>query len=300
LFNYILLFASVILNTSSVALSKLYQMRSGANFRYGVKYNLISGTVSALAAAAAIIISGGVMQLTWYSVLMAMIIALSSGAQYIVSFKAFESGGIVTYVIFSTLGSIFIPSLCGFAFLKESISMIKWIGFAVLTLAVVFVGNEKSDGKKTDTILRRKLFFCFMAFLLSGLTGWFSKLHQADIGMAAVSLESFALLVAIGRALIFGVVLICLSFGKQENNVKESLSAGAFTVAVASALASGVAYIFVLSNASALPAAVMFPVSTGGSLVLSALTGRMFFRERLSRRMIVGLILAVAAVCMFF
>ena len=135
------------------------------------------------------------------------------------------------------------------------------------------------------------------------MTGWFSKLHQVKTEPAAVSTENFAILVALGRTAVFGIILLFFVHKKlqiTEEKKRTGLTVKAFTAAAAASLASGVAYLFTLSSAAILPANVMFPILTGGGLAFGAIAGRLFFGERISRRIYMGLFIAIAATLLFF
>ena len=63
--------------------------------------------------------------------------------------------------------------------------------------------------------------------------------------------------------------------------------------------AEGVFYGLQLMGAKALPATVLYPLVTGGSIVFSAFSGMIFLREKLSRRQITSIILCVAGTLLF-
>jgi len=66
------------------------------------------------------------------------------------------------------------------------------------------------------------------------------------------------------------------------------------------ALCNGVSYLLqLLAAASTMPASVQYPMMTGGSVVLTALAGYLFFQEKQSKRALIGTILAFAATFLF-
>jgi len=300
LYHLVTLFSAVTLDTVSTTFNKLYQLRGGATLRHGAAYNIFNGVGSSLVNIAVILYMGTQFEWRWYSALMALALILSSGANYLVCFKAYESGKIVVFGTFMTLGYVFIPCLGGLVFLGESVSPLKWGGILVLTIAVILVGGGKKAAASVQT-RKKGLFFCVMGFFFSGLIGWFSKLHQVDVGFEMVSTAIFAMFISMGRIAVFSVFLPFFpAKGKGDASEPFRIPPMAALLAIIAALASGSGYLFTLHNASVLPANVLFPVLTGGGLVLGALAGRLFFHERLTPRIIVGLILAVASTFTFF
>ena len=61
----------------------------------------------------------------------------------------------------------------------------------------------------------------------------------------------------------------------------------------------GVSYFLQLIAAGHLPASVQYPILTGGSIVLTALAGRIFFREKQDGTALAGTFLAFAATFLF-
>ena len=51
-----------------------------------------------------------------------------------------------------------------------------------------------------------------------------------------------------------------------------------------SALVGGLSYLLQLIGAKELPATVLYPIVTGGSIIFSAFSGKIFFKETITRR----------------
>ncbi|MBQ3814746.1 MAG: hypothetical protein II836_01720, partial [Clostridia bacterium] len=62
---------------------------------------------------------------------------------------------------------------------------------------------------------------------------------------------------------------------------------------------NGISYTLQLLSASNLPASVLYPMVTGGSVVLSAVAGRIFFGEKPDRITLAGLALSFVATFLF-
>ena len=64
-------------------------------------------------------------------------------------------------------------------------------------------------------------------------------------------------------------------------------------------MTGGVAYILQLISAVNLPAGVLFPFSTGGSIVFTAAIATLFFKEKLSKKIIFSTLLCLIGTIMF-
>lgn len=82
--------------------------------------------------------------------------------------------------------------------------------------------------------------------------------------------------------------------GREKNNLSKSL-----IVIILSGIISGTSYFLQLHRAKSLPATVLYPFITGGSIVFSTLVGAVLFKEKLCRRVIISVVLCFAGTIMF-
>ena len=68
---------------------------------------------------------------------------------------------------------------------------------------------------------------------------------------------------------------------------------------VLAAIFDGCSFFFQQLGAAALPASVMYPLMTGGSIVLTALAGFLIFKEKPTRIALIGLAITFAATFLF-
>jgi multidrug transporter EmrE-like cation transporter len=66
-----------------------------------------------------------------------------------------------------------------------------------------------------------------------------------------------------------------------------------------STVISNASYFLQLEGAKGLPASVLYPMITGGSVVLSGIFALVFFGEKLSKREWISIALCLAGTCMF-
>lgn len=70
-------------------------------------------------------------------------------------------------------------------------------------------------------------------------------------------------------------------------------------IVLSSAVVGGVSYLLQLKGAQKLPAGVIYPFITGGSIVFSTIAGAVFFREKLSKKLVFGVALCFVGTLMF-
>jgi multidrug transporter EmrE-like cation transporter len=73
----------------------------------------------------------------------------------------------------------------------------------------------------------------------------------------------------------------------------------AFPLIALTAIFDGVSFFFQQLGAGSVPASVMYPIMTGGSIVLSSLFGYLIFKEKLSKIAVIGLAITFASTFLF-
>jgi len=204
------------------------------------------------------------------------------------------------YTLFMMLGGMFMPFLMGVIFLGEPLTVWGVTGAVLIVIALVIPAVEASRKKDADKQKGSALFYilCVLLFLINGGYSCVSKLHQIgkEIGGDPVNLQSLLVMVYIVEITVAATSLLVTRRKGSEPVKKDGRSvlySGGF------ALFSGLAGLALVSSAAKVSATVMFPVVTGGTIVFSALCGRIFFREKLNKSTLAQIVLAVAATVLF-
>ncbi|MBO7407365.1 MAG: hypothetical protein J6V14_07010 [Clostridia bacterium] len=179
---------------------------------------------------------------------------------------------------------------------------------------------NSSDSSKTR---RRVLFcvFCLLVFLLNGFVSVISKTHAAGVlDYPASDSLTFVVLTSLGCGVISGVALLIVRLAKRGKSRAAGDNAGNVDSAanadnanksffatlrpvilfvVLAAIFDGCSFFFQQLGAAALPASVMYPLMTGGSIVLTALAGFLIFKEKPTRIALIGLAITFAATFLF-
>lgn len=277
-----LTFAAILL-AINVVLHKLYQERSGTSFAVISKFNAYTGLFSAIAFWA---INGFNITFSLYSLIMTIISTAVLLICETLGFKLIKSGGATLYTIFFMTGGMIVPYiwelLCGY----ESFSVIRMIALILIIVGVV-VSNFTRDKAEL-----KKYILCIAVFLLNGVVNIVAKIHQTEVNYITVNPSEFLIYSGLLK------FIVSIWFVRGEN-AKKARGIVPMTFILLSALAGGVASMLQLISAVNLPAGVLFPFSTGGSIVFAAAISAIFFKEKLSKKIIVSTLLCLVGTIMF-
>ena len=308
---YFLVGLSVACIAVQFSLTKVFQTRAGSTAAVTLCFTMASGGVSCLFFLCA---SGFNVQFSAFSVSVALLFALTTGLNGILGIMAVSCGRVAVFTLFMMLGGMLLPFLYGAVFLNEYISGFRIAGVVLLALSLLLPMLEKP--KEGERNKKRFYALCAAVFVLNGAVSILSKFHQTDsraVDTFSYLVYSYAFVFAVS-AIAFGSLAFArkLNARKRANNPtdcpasnapasKRSALAAVITwgTVAAYALISGVVYMLQLFGASHLPASVMYPLVTGGTVVLTALAGWLFFKEKPSVWVLCGMGVTVIATVLF-
>ncbi len=286
--NYILLlFADILLALSFVS-QKIYQKQGGDSNLSGIFYTMMVGLCSAVIF---FIISGFNINITPYSALMATAQTILVALYTILSFKVLKAGNLALYTLFLMTGGMVLPYIFGVMFLDEELTILRSIGLLLITASVILSNTGIKKPSKTQILL------CVLIFFLNGCVSIVSKLHQVEAVFKTVDSDSFVFLTSAIKALISLPIFLVLK--KKSNlsfnpDIKKILP----IIALAS-IFSGISYMLQLIGAVSLPATVVYPLITGGSIIFSSIAGLLILKEKLTKEEIAGIIICFVGTCLF-
>ena len=290
--DYILLVAATLLQTGTFAISKLYQKDRGSSFIDGLKFTVIGSIFTGLIFF--VLMDEFKLEITSFSLLMAICLTILTTAYTLLGFKIMEGGQLTLYTFFLMTGGMFVPYVWGLLFLGEPFSILRTIG---LVLIIISIFITEASGGKTN---KKQLFLCCLVFLLNGFVSVVSKEHQ--INPNAVSSTEFVFLSHALKVVLFTPVLL-LTNNRGNDSPKKINSAKLKTKVVMlagiSAVIGGVSYLLQLVGAKNLPASVLYPIFTGGTIIFTALAGWMFFGEKPDKRHIMGIAICFVGTLLF-
>lgn len=293
---YSLYIFSVLLNAvNSFYLYKKYQLTAGTSLWANTIYLIINGIVSAVFPAVLLVIRGEYLQFSAYSFLAASAIVICAALGIILHMKAYSMGKIATVSILSTMGHIILSCAWGILMLHESLSFSDGIAIGIMLLSTFLVSSEQRNSGKKGTF--RFYLTVLTMVLLNSIVSILSKQHQVETRFTTVDTLSFSIWVAVIRTVLFSVV--ALSLFLRHGKPAVSLPKPVYGYATASSLIAGGCYIITLFTSIVLPIVITSPLSTGLNILLCSLLPWIFYRERLSKKQIAGVIFSFIGVILF-
>jgi len=285
--NYIMVIAATVLLAFDFSLSKKYQSSEGTAMAAGLKFNMLNGLLTAVIFFA---LSGFRLEFSWFSVLMAFGMSLCATTYSVIGFRILKAGGMALYSLFLMLGGMLLPYFFGVLFLEEALTPLRIIGVLLIIAAVVCSGKTKYAFSMGIYLL------CFAVFILNGGVSIISKCHQISTAFPPVSSTAFVMYSGITKFVLSGVALLLC---KKESKTLSFSAKSAGAAILGSAVIGGVSYMLQLIGAKTLPATVLYPIVTGGSIIFSALAGKMFFKEKLSAYQLASIVLCFIGTLLF-
>ncbi len=181
--------------------------------------------------------------------------------------------------------SLILPTLYGLIFLKENGSLFLYIGIVLLIGALILVNKTDAEAPVTG----RWLLYVFLAFIGNGCCSVFQKAQQdAFNGEGKNELMIMALVIVILVNLVLAIIHDRGNLWKYAQN--------AMTTGLPGGVSNGVVNLFVMIMLGRMPASVVFPLISGGGIVLTHLVSRFYYKERLTRNQTLGFLLGILSV----
>ena len=284
------------------ALNKLWQKSNGAGIKTSLLYTALTGLFVSVIFFA---VGGGRVQITPFSLVCAAAVAGLCLGYNLIGFKVFSIGSYSVYMMFLMLGGMLLPFIYGMLFLGDAdgtgiVSLAaRFTGVALLTLSLVLPClGEKKDKKNS----RLFIILCVTVFILNGFVSITSKIHQIETVRQTVDATSFVVLTngINGVASAVTLFFLCLRDKKPPELAKDFPVWKVILMPLVCGALNGSSYLCqLIAAASDMPASVQYPMITGGTVILSAAVGRVFFGERQSKLSLAGTLLAFAATFLF-
>ena len=211
--------------------------------------------------------------------------AVSYGSAILFTFLAVREGSL-SLTSLATSYSLIIPTIYGIFFLNETPDIFIYTGFAFLVLSLFLINSKKEDAK----INLKWIIFIVIAFFGNGLCSVIQTAQQLHFGGNYKG--EFMILALLAVSVFFFI----LSLLKEKTQILPSLKSNAVFMII-TGLANGIANLFVMILISRkMEASIMFPIISGGGIILTCAVSVIFFKEKLSLKQYIGLILGVTSV----
>lgn len=208
-------------------------------------------------------------------------LGLISGVFYMSSFMLLQwntkKNGIVLSSMFMKLG-VMVPTLMAIVVFHEKPKMVQVLGMMFAVAAILLINMEKGSARAASSA---GLVFLLIA---GGMTDGMAKIYE-ELGVGA--LKNHFLLYTFIVAFVM-CVAVCLL--KKQGLTKADLGFGLLI-----GIPNYGSALFLLRSLSSIPAMIAYPTYSVASIVLVTLTGVMVFKEKLSHRQGVSMMIIFAA-----
>ena len=298
-----LIAAADLLLAASFVLQKLYGKKKGSAVLAGTVFLWLTGFVKAVFFAVLCAVRAG-SQTDFFA---PFSLALAAGKEFLclvytlIGFLLLAKGGMTLYTLFLMTGGMTLPYLYGVLFLHEELTVFRSAGLVLIILSTALYNAGAGQQKRVSG---RVWLLCGAVFVLNGFVSILSKMHQIETVLPTAGTFGFAFWSSLSGMLltsVFGVVLY-RKCGKSAFREAFGIKTDfwfVLGVSACAACAGGFSYLLQLFGAELLPATVLYPAITGGSILCSALADKLFFKTRLTPLQWFGLFLAVAGTCLF-
>ncbi len=188
--------------------------------------------------------------------------------------------GSCAFIIATWFGVFYVP---------ENISIFQIAGQILLLFSLILCVNPKKSGEKlTGKWFIYSLFF----FLAGGAVGIIYKVFAKSD--AAGEYNGMLLTASVVSAVLFFIFGLAVNAFSKKPLPKIRKSAIIYII-----LCGIVSCVYIrlnLSLSAVIPSAVFFPVSNGAMVILSTVTGKLFFSEKLNKTQITGILVGLIAI----
>lgn len=291
-FNYLLLAASI----TCAALNNVFLHLYNDKKNYTCNIFAFNAIVSLIWALIFITIGGGFGQASDATIVFGVIYGVIIALFLIFKMASLGSGPVS---ITSLIGccSLIVPTLFGLIFYREAVNFLQIIGLVLLFIALYLCVDPKSNMK----ISKKWIVFCVIFFLCAGASGIILKMYNKSDSSA--EMNTMMIITALTAMVSFVIIYVVSGLLRVKNNqsfliIEKNKNAFLWSILFIGlcGLVSGGYQRLNMYLTGALPSIVFFPTFNGVVIFLSCISGVVLFKEKLSVKQIVGLVLGVICI----
>lgn len=182
--------------------------------------------------------------------------------------------GVVLPSVFSKMGGLLIPLLVSICIFKESPTVFQFIGFVLSIISVIVLNYRKEENGSGGTFMLS----LFALLIAEGCAGIMSKVFN-EIGNEA--LAAHFLLYTFVTAFLFCTLVILVK--KERPGIQELIYG--MMIGIPNFMGAR----FVLRALETVPAVIVYPARSVGTIVVIMLFGTMLFKERLGKQQLAAM-----------
>lgn len=286
--KYLLISLMCIFAVAKITLQSDFSKKSDKSLYDNVFYNMLMFLVAALFFSP-FLLNGSIQRITLVQGVIMGVLSVIFQFSYIC---AFSTGKMTLTVIINNF-SMLLPIGVSYYMFNEPLGFMKIIGILLALVSLVLVtskGKKDTISKKSDNILW--LVFMVLVFLSNG----FISVNQKIYSKIAPNLQifDFVAIAYISATVISVVILIVIRF--LNNQKKSNLSSKMLISGASAGVIIGIFQCLNTYAASVIDGAVLYSSYNCVTSILSAAVGRILFKERLSKKQFVGVIIGILCI----
>lgn len=214
-------------------------------------------------------------KISLYTVLLGIIFGVVTALSNLYKMLSLSKGPMhITLLI--TTSSMIIPTVSGI-FFGESFSLLKLLAVFIL-IGFIYLSLDKSSEVKVS---KKWFLYCILAFIFQGTVGVLQKVHQNSVHRDEVN---------VFLCMAFICSFIYSRIGIKGNMKALKLGRKNIILAFVCGLCTFCMNYLNLKLSGMLPSQLFFPLINGSTIILSSLMALIIFKEKLSKKQLVGLI----------
>lgn len=271
-------------------------------FRYGGYYNLLSALFSLIT-----LFFVGFDGFNIPTILCALATAICLALELFATIEGLKVATLVVNQMFS-VGALIIPCIVGIFFFNEPMTIWQWVGIGLFVIAMYFMVSEtkQSETKKSEKISLKAIMLLLLLLLAGGGTMVAQKAFAVVVPNGSVAAYSF-LMFALNAIILYvgyGISFLAKNDKLQrlETTVEEKQSIAMPRVLLVYGLILAFA-VFVINMlvtelGKYISSAILFSISYAIGIVITILVGTIFYKEKITIRNMIGIVLCVGALAL--
>lgn len=187
--------------------------------------------------------------------------------------------------VFLMLG-VLIPLLASSIFFRERIDLTQWIGIAILFVAVIIMCSYNNSIKEKLTL--PALLLLIVCGAANGIADFSQKLFVKQLPEVPASVFNFYTYVFAAITLVIAYLL--MKPQSQETGKANFKKVAGYILVMAICLFAN--SFFKTLAANHLDSVLLYPLNQGAALILSSAMSALLFKEKLTAKCIIGLVIA--------
>lgn len=283
--DYLFVLIADLLFSLQFLFNQQFRKRNGDGIDQTFTFSMYTNGISFLIL---LITNGFSLEINLVSFIIAMIYSLVILCYSYSGLKSFATANLSVYSIFAMLGGMILPFTYDVVLNPERFTVAK--GFCVLFIGIATaLSFEKGKGKGSNKNIK----YYFAVFVLNGLVGVLSTIHQSKNGDAV---DSGSFMATVNLCTFF----ICFGYHLIKNRKIPLLPIKEVGNLTCYAACSGIGNLLCLIALINIPASVNYPIITGGVMVFSTLIS-IIRKEKPSAKIIIATVIAcISTIFMMF